>query len=133
MSVRVLLDTCALLWTANGDPIDSTASATLDQAAEVAVSPITAWEVGQLVARGRIALPMPPAAWFDTCLESGVTLAAMPPDVLIASSFLPGPPLRDPADRIVVATARAYGYVLMTRDASILAAGEAGHLKALAC
>jgi len=62
-----------------------------------------------------------------------VRLADMSPDVLIASSFLPGTPPRDPADRILAATAREYGYRLMTRDTPLLAYARQGHLQALAC
>jgi PIN domain nuclease of toxin-antitoxin system len=46
--------------------------------------------------------------------------------------FLPGAPLGDPADRIIAATARAYGYRLMTRDGPLLDFGVAGHVRAIA-
>jgi PIN domain nuclease of toxin-antitoxin system len=57
----------------------------------------------------------------------------MPPELLIASSFLPGIPPRDPADRILAATAREYGYVLVTRDRPLLDYSEQGHIQELAC
>jgi PIN domain nuclease of toxin-antitoxin system len=57
----------------------------------------------------------------------------MPPDVLIASSFLPGKPPRDPADRIIAATAGHYGATLMTRDKALLDYGGQGHLSVMAC
>jgi PIN domain nuclease of toxin-antitoxin system len=60
-------------------------------------------------------------------------LADMPPDVLIASSFLPGVPPRDPADRIIAATARDLGATLITRDRALLAYGGQGHLNVVAC
>jgi PIN domain nuclease of toxin-antitoxin system len=62
-----------------------------------------------------------------------VRLADMSPDLLIASSFLPGRPPRDPADRIIAATARDYGCTLMTRDRALLDYGEQGHIRVLAC
>ena len=99
----------------------------------IVVSPITAWEIGTLVSRGRLALTLEPGPWFRALLMSGIRLADMPPDVLIASAFLPGSTLRDPADRILAATARAYGYRLMTRDGPLLDFAAAGHLVALAC
>jgi PIN domain nuclease of toxin-antitoxin system len=132
----VLLDTCALLWLANNSPISQDAAAMVAQAEEdpgLFVSPISAWEIGQLVAKGRIALPMEPLAWFDIVLESGIVLAPMPAEVLVASSFLPSPLLRDPADRIIAATARAYGYLVITRDEPLLAFAAAGHMQAIAC
>ena len=137
MSGPILLDTCALIWLANNDPMAPEAEAALATAGEgeggILVSPITAWEVGQLVARGRLSLTRAPNDWYRTALEAGLTLAPMSPDVLIASSFLPGGSLRDPADRIIAATARAFRYRLMTRDRLLLDFADAGHVQALAC
>jgi PIN domain nuclease of toxin-antitoxin system len=133
----ILLDTCAAIWLANNEDIDEAAEAALAEAEQdvggIVVSPISAWEIGQLASRGRLALAMEPAAWFRTVLDSGVVLAPMPPEVLVASSFLPGGALRDPADRILAATARAFSFRLMTRDRPLLEFGEAGHLQAIAC
>jgi PIN domain nuclease of toxin-antitoxin system len=53
--------------------------------------------------------------------------------LLIASSFLPGKPPRDPTDRIIAATARELGALLVTRDRVLLEYGEAGHIAAMAC
>lgn len=98
------------------------------------VSPITAWEIGLLAAHGRMKLLMAPERWFERLLEApGLLLADMPPTVLVLSSFLPGMPPNDPADRILAATAREYGYTLVTRDRSLLDYAGQGHLKALAC
>jgi PIN domain nuclease of toxin-antitoxin system len=132
----ILLDTRALLWIANKERIAQGAMEALaaveGQAEGLAVSPISSWEVGQLVSRGRLALPMEPLAWFQSALDVGIALAPMPLSILVGSSFLPGPKLRDPADRIVAA-ARAFGYRLMTRDGPLLALGRQGHLDAIAC
>ena len=57
----------------------------------------------------------------------------MPIQLLLRSSFLPGSPTGDPADRILAATAREYGFTLVTRDRALLAYGEQGHIRALAC
>ncbi|HEY5071566.1 MAG TPA: type II toxin-antitoxin system VapC family toxin [Caulobacteraceae bacterium] len=137
MSGSILLDTCAAIWISQGDPIDDEAGviiADLDRAGGViAVSPITAWEVGTLVSRGRLALSREPTAWFQALIEAGVELASMAPPILIASSFLPGVAPRDPADRILAATARIMNYRLITRDKGLLDYAAAGHLDALAC
>jgi PIN domain nuclease of toxin-antitoxin system len=62
-------------------------------------------------------LLMTPERWFRRLLDQpGVRLADMSPELLIASSFLPGKRLRDPADRIIAATARGLGARLVTRD-----------------
>lgn len=133
----ILLDTCALLWISNKNPISGAASAALAQAQDeingLTVSPISSWELGQLVARGRLALPMDPLAWFQAALDIGILLAPMPHSVLVGSSFLPSQRIRDPADRIIAATARAFGYRLMTRDRPLLDFAAEGHLQAIAC
>jgi PIN domain nuclease of toxin-antitoxin system len=109
----VLLDTCAAIWLMNGDPMSAEsrqAIAAAQLAGEVAVSPISAWEIATLAARGRLALTLAPASWFAALLrQPGVVLAPMPPEVLIASATLPGNPPRNPADRIIAATVRHYG------------------------
>jgi PIN domain nuclease of toxin-antitoxin system len=133
----ILLDTCATIWLANRSPMKDEALAEL-RAAEaepgaIVVSPITAWEIGMLVSRGRLALSLEPASWFHAVLGAGVRLAAMTPEVLIGSSFLPGSSFRDPADRIIASTARAFSYRLMTRDQLLLDYAAQGHLAALAC
>ncbi|MCG6204072.1 type II toxin-antitoxin system VapC family toxin [Rhodopseudomonas sp. HC1] len=134
----LLLDTCALIFFATSEDETGEARAAVQQTHEtgqaVVVSPISAWEIGVLVARGRLNLLMPPLRWFEQVMErSGLSLAALTPDVLVASSFLPGFPHRDPADRIIAATAREYGYRLITRDRSLLAYAREGHIQAIAC
>jgi PIN domain nuclease of toxin-antitoxin system len=138
MSDPLLLDTCAVIWIANDEPIGKDAhsaiAAALAADEPVYVSPITAWEFGLLAARGRISLQMPPEKWFDRVLgEPGIRLAEMPPTVLIASSFLPGDKPADPADRIIAATAREYGLRVVTRDRRLLAYAASGYCRALAC
>jgi PIN domain nuclease of toxin-antitoxin system len=137
-SAPLLLDTCAAIWISEEKPIASEAVAALERshrgAEMVYVSPITAWEIGVLMSRGKLTSPMSPQRWFERLLEApGVRLAGMSADVLIASSFLPGAPPRDPADRILAATAREFGYRLVTRDRPLLTYASQGHLQALAC
>jgi PIN domain nuclease of toxin-antitoxin system len=122
---------------ANNDKLRDTAEAALQEMEPIsngiAVSPISAWEVGQLVSRGRLRLPFDPRHWFQRILDRGVALAPLSPAILIASSFLPDSGLRDPADKIIAATARAHGYRLMTRDRPLLDFATSGHLQAIAC
>lgn len=134
----LLLDTCAVIWLAGDERIAEEAEkvivAALAAGEPVFVSPITAWEIGLLTARGRISLPMSPQKWFQRFVEApGVRLAAMPPDVLIGSSHLPGTHPKDPADRIIAATAREFDYRIVTRDRRLLAYAESGYCRALAC
>jgi PIN domain nuclease of toxin-antitoxin system len=134
----LLLDTCAAVWISEEQPLADEALIAMERSYRsgefIYVSPITAWEIGLLVSRGKLTSPMAPQRWFGRLLEApGVRLADMSPDVLIASSFLPGVPPRDPADRILAATAREHGYRLMTRDTPLLTYARQGHLQALAC
>lgn len=134
----LLLDTCAVIWIAEDESIAPAAANALNaaHAAGVAayISPITAWEVGLLVARERLKLLITPERWFERLLGlPNVQLADMRPDVLIASSFLPGKAPRDPADRIIAATARDLGCTLMTRDRALLDYGEQGHVRVMEC
>jgi PIN domain nuclease of toxin-antitoxin system len=138
MNLPLLLDTCAAIWIANEEPISENALDAIRSGREageaIYVSPITAWELGLLVSRGRMGLLMTPQRWFERLLQApGLQLADMPPDLLIASSFLPGTPPRDPADRIIVTTAREYGYKLVTRDRPLLDYAEQGHIQAILC
>ncbi len=134
----MLLDTCAALWIAKDDPLSKSFVAAFDEALEsnesVYVSPITAWELGILASRGRLTGAISPAKIFQIiCGRPGIVPAILPPSVLIDSSFLPGAPPNDPADRIIIATAREYGLCVVTRDRLILSYADQGHVLAIAC
>ena len=133
-----LLDTCAAIWIMNGDPLRDPAATELPQALErngrLVISPITAWEIATLVAKKRILLTLRPEVWFSKlCDLPGVTLVDMPPSVLIASTSLPGKTPADPADRILIATAREFDYTLVTRDRLLLKYASSGYVRAMPC
>lgn len=108
--------------------------AELEAGEKVRVSPISAWEIGLLSAKGRLPSSRPPLALFgDVAATQGVRIEALSPDVLIGSSFLPGKIHSDPADRILIATAREHDLAIVTRDKAILAYGASGHVRTLAC
>jgi PIN domain nuclease of toxin-antitoxin system len=134
----LLLDTHAAIWIVEDEPLADKAVEAIDNAYrlgnEVLVSAITAWEIGLLVSRNRLGLSTKPERWFQHLLAvPGVRLAELSTDVLIASSFLPGDPPRDPADRIIIATARELGATLITRDGLILKYAEHGQVSTIAC
>lgn len=134
----LLLDTHAAIWITEGLPLATEAREAIDAVqragSTIFVSPVSAWEVGLLVARNRIGLSMRPERWFQNVLAiPGVELAKLTPDILIESSFLPGTPPRDTADRIIIATARDIGATLVTRDRLLLEYGASGQINALAC
>jgi PIN domain nuclease of toxin-antitoxin system len=135
---QFLLDTHAAIWLVEGQSFSQAAKEAFAKATahgeDVLVSPMSAWEIGMLSARGRLRMPLTPTVWFERLLRSpGIALADLPTRVFMASSFLPGSPPRDPADRILIATARDGDHVLVTRDKEVLAYAGQGHLKALAC
>jgi len=134
----LLLDTHTAIWLVRNEPIARAAEEAINAVQEVGgtllVSPITAWEVGLLVSLNRIDLLATPRRWFLGLLSvPNVQLAELSPDILIAASFLPGRPPNDPADRILIATARELAATLVTRDRAIIAYGEQGTVSVLAC
>ncbi len=134
----LLLDTHAAIWIVEDQSLASTAVHAIDASYRsdgiIFVSAITAWEIGLLVARNRVGLSARPERWFARLLAiPGVRLADLSPDILIASSFLPGEPPRDPADRIILATARELGATLITRDRLLLKYSETGQVSAIEC
>ena len=138
MADSVLLDTCAALWLVGGEPMLEASRAAIRSArlanTGVYVSPFTAWEIGTLVAKQRLPLALSPEVWFETLLAlPGVRLAALTPKILLASAALPGTPPSDPADRIIAATARVHGHVVITRDRKLLAYAKEGHIRVKVC
>jgi PIN domain nuclease of toxin-antitoxin system len=137
-SAPLLLDTHAAVWISEDLPLSKQAIEAINDAYQadspVYVSAISAWKIGLLVSRNRLSLVATPERWFQRLLATpGVRLADLSPDVLIASSFLPGEPPRDPADRIILATARDLGATLITRDRLLLKYGEDGQVSTIPC
>jgi len=133
----LLLDTCAVIWLGQQARISRLAREAILEALEddaVFVSPFTAWELSLLVARGRLALSTDVRAWFAQFAgQSGLRMADLSTNILIESNRLPGQPPADPADRIIISTARAMNLAVVTRDSRILDYGAAGHVREVAC
>lgn len=86
-----------------------------------------------LISKRRIVLAMPTLSWFDALIDAGIDRAELSPAVLVAATELSAPGLRDPADRIIAATARAYNYRVMTRDRPMLDFAAGGYVTAIPC
>jgi PIN domain nuclease of toxin-antitoxin system len=134
----LLLDTCTLIFMTGkarlAEPAVDAMRAVSEGAGTTYISPISAWEIGMLISRGRLQLLIRPERWFSNLFDApGVQLADLSPDLLIASSYLPGRPPKDPTDRIIVATARDLGATLVTRDRALLSYGDEGHIAVLEC
>ena len=95
------------------------------------VAAISAWEIAMLVAKGRLALDRDVGDWLEAALAlPGLRLAPLLPALAIDATRLPGDIHGDPADRMIIATARHHGATLVTHDKLMLAYASAGHLKA---
>ncbi len=138
----VLLDTCAVIWLANGDRLRQQAAEAIVTAGlsdGILVSPVSAWEVG-LLARPRgsqrvqVQFLPDPKTWFTRVMGGpGIRSAPFTPDIAIDASHLPGDVHGDPAHLMIVATARHLGVPVVTRDARILAYARRGHVAAIRC
>ena len=138
MTGPILLDTCAAIYIMENAPMRQAAVSAVDaayhQGEKLFVSPITAWEAGMLAAKGRFRSRYSAQRWWTLLMAlPQIALAELPAHILLESSFLPGQIHRDPMDRAIAATAREYGFTVMTRDAALLDYGRQGHLSVLPC
>lgn len=120
----ILLDTHIWVWWVHGDDRLSAAHSALAADSEengIGVSVISCWEVAKLVEYGRLALPLPVGEWLSQALDyPGVNLLPLTPEIAVESTQLPGSFHRDPADQIIVATARIHGIRLLAADLKIV-------------
>jgi PIN domain nuclease of toxin-antitoxin system len=136
-SPRLLLDTHAWLWLMSGtSEFSSIVQDQIEQAAQqhpIYISAISVWEVGMLVAKKRIQLQQDVLQWVQTALKApGTQLIPLLPEIAIESTRLPGEFHGDPADRMIVATARHAGITLLTRDEKIVTYAQQGYLNVIA-
>jgi PIN domain nuclease of toxin-antitoxin system len=92
-----------------------------EETAGLAVSIISCWEVAKLVENRRLSLPSSVDEWIEQALAyPGVQLIGLTPRIVVESTRLPGEFHRDPADQLLVATARVHGILMATVDRKIL-------------
>ncbi len=122
----ILLDTHSLIWWVS-DPQKLSVDAAAAIAAEspggdILISSITTWEIAMLVARGRLGLATDLGAWFKV-VEEIEEMKFIPVDnaIAIEAVALPGDFHKDPADRLIVATARKLTAPIVTADEKIRA------------
>jgi PIN domain nuclease of toxin-antitoxin system len=133
---HLLLDTHVLVWLMFGDRhLGKQAREAVDHASHddrILVSAITPWEIGVLVAKNRIDLDREVLEWVRSALSlQGMTLAGLEPEIAVASTRLPFDMHADPADRILVATARHTGATLVTADRTLLDLSKKGHFRVI--
>jgi len=129
----VLLDTHCWVWAqfGNVEKFSRQAWQFLQKAAQrgdLRVSIISVWEIALLEAKGRLKLKMSCLEWVNQALATpGLSLVPLTPEIAIESSRLPGEMHADPADRILIATARITGARLLTKDERLLDYGRQRH------
>ncbi|MEH3048534.1 type II toxin-antitoxin system VapC family toxin [Sphingomonas adhaesiva] len=129
----IVIDTHALVWLIQGDTrlgAEARRIVAQSQAAGAILIPsIVPWEVSMLVDKGRLALGLPVREWFDRVLASrGFGMAPLECGMAIDAGMLPGDIHGDPADRMVIATARHLRLPLLTADRRILEYADDGHV-----
>lgn len=117
----VVLDTHAWLWWASADKRLSRPAASSIRKAQAQgdlwVSMISVWELAKKIEKGQLTLDRRLDDWLDVALTlDGLHLAELTRPVLMESCALPQPFHGDPADQIIVATARTFTATLVTRD-----------------
>lgn len=120
----IVLDTHIWVWWVHGDERLTLAQAEIIEVNEedtIGVCTISVWEIAKLVEYKRLDLSCPLRDWFNEALSyPGISLIDLAPEIAIESTRLPGEFHRDPADQIIVGTARLYGCPLVTSDSRIL-------------
>ena len=132
----LLLDTHVWLWLVAGSPdLSAEVRDEIERAAgagALRIAAVSLWEVALLAWRGRIVLAKSISLWLNEALaEPGPTIDPLSPQIAAESYALPEAFHRDPADRLIVATARVANATLMTRDRRILDYAARGHLSAI--
>lgn len=134
-AVPLLLDTHVWVWFVTGDAarLATAVVSRVERAVrdgQCLVSVISVWELAMLAAKGRVHLGGTVDAWVAASRRPpGVTIVELTPEIAIESTRLPGDVHGDPADRMLVATARSMGAVLVTCDERILDYAASGHLR----
>lgn len=141
MADALLLDTHVLIWLQEGVLGEPGTRRVLEAATAsvLLVSTVSAWEVGQIQRKtlrtGQgLSFAPDPVTWYRRAVTApGVREIPISAEIAIRSALLPPPLHGDPGDRLLVATAREIGAVLMTRDQRILDYAALGHVRAVAC
>ena len=133
----LLLDTHVWIWfmLASAELALSSRDAINRAAAlgQLRIAAISVWEAALLASRGRIALGRPLGQWITGAVSApGLSIEPLLPQIAVEGCSLPDAFHRDPADRLIVATARVANATLMTRDRRILDYADRGHLTAIA-
>ena len=113
----ILLDTCALIWLGNGDEeLSLDARQVIEETEMVYVSPISLWEISNKCRKGKLLLKHPVREWFDRTLKRyRLTILPLSNEAMLRAGELPEHH-KDPADRIIIASALLEGLAVVTTD-----------------
>jgi len=114
---HILLDTCALIWLGNGDEsLSLDARQAIEECETVYVSPISLWEVSSKCRKGKLLLKHPPREWFNRILQRHrLDVLPLTNEIMFLAGELPEHH-KDPADRMIIASAIVNGLVVATAD-----------------
>ncbi len=121
----VVIDTHILIWFVNGsDQLSKIAQDTINQTLasddEIIISSISTWEISMLINKNRLVLSMDIESWLNNIENiQGFRFASVDNEIAFKSTELPGEFHKDPADRMIVATARKLAVPLITADQKI--------------
>jgi PIN domain nuclease of toxin-antitoxin system len=132
----LILDTHIWIWLNQGsDELSKSIVQRIEDAAnegKIFISAISVWEVATLAAKLRVTLTIPVEQWVDEALRrQGVNLLPLSPSIAVESSRLPSDFHGDPADRMIVASARVHFGTVVTRDEKILTYARNGYVSAI--
>ncbi len=120
----IVLDTHIWVWWVHGDEHlknDQIRYLQQNEAHGLGVSIISCWEITKLVEYDRLVLPCSIAEWFEQALRyPGIILLGLTPRIVVESTQLPPGFHKDPADQLIVASARVLDCQLLTADDKIL-------------
>ena len=122
MTATLLLDTCAWLDAFSApELLRPSVRKLLSGERLVHVSAISLLEVARKEAKGELVFGMALSKWFQLALPANqVRILEITPEIAIDATRLPGWRHKDPADQIIVATARLHGLKVLTSDSKIL-------------
>ena len=83
------------------------------------LSIISFWEAAKKHQRGKLVLPMEISVWLKAAVPANVQVLPLTTEIILESTRLPDFPINDPADEIVVATARVHALTLITTDTKL--------------
>jgi PIN domain nuclease of toxin-antitoxin system len=135
MTSKVIIDTHAFIWFIEGIGLSPEHTLSIGDYAQdnrLCLSAISLCEISMLAKKERISFHIPCLQWIEKALElPGLEVIPLSPAIAVEGAFLPGTFHGDPADRLIVATARVLQSPLITRDKRIIQYAKEGYLEVI--